>query len=130
MKIKTSELTGRALDYAVALAIGGTVNEDNTEVQAPNRDYFVSNVGKYTLKPSTDWEQCGQLMDKYCKSFGMVQRRANKTWNAFAYGKPWHGQDTMRLASGDTLQIAFCRAVVAAQLGDEVDIPDELMEGV
>ncbi|WP_338805084.1 hypothetical protein WDV76_08620 [Xenorhabdus griffiniae] len=30
--------------------------------------------------------------------------------------------------TGDTLQIAICRAVVAAQLGDEVEIPDELME--
>ncbi|CDM88202.1 phage protein NinX family protein [Xenorhabdus bovienii] len=130
MKIKTSELTGRALDWAVCLAIGGAANKDNTEVQAPNRDYYLLSNGKGNFTPSTDWDQCGELMDKYCKSFGMVQRRANETWRAFAYGTPRNGQDTMRLASGDTLQIAFCRAVVAAQLGDEIDIPDELVEGV
>ncbi|MDC9598920.1 hypothetical protein [Xenorhabdus anantnagensis] len=34
-----------------------------------------------------------------------------------------------KMQTGDTPQIAICRAVVAAQLGDEVEIPDEL-EGV
>ncbi|MBC8949347.1 hypothetical protein [Xenorhabdus sp. TS4] len=33
MKIKTSELTGRALDWAVCLAIGGTVNADNVQLR-------------------------------------------------------------------------------------------------
>ncbi|MGJ0580723.1 phage protein NinX family protein, partial [Xenorhabdus bovienii] len=65
MKIKTSELTGRALDWAVCLAIGGAANKDNTEVQAPNRDYYLLSNGKGNFTPSTDWSQCGQLIEKH-----------------------------------------------------------------
>ncbi|MCC8366518.1 DUF2591 family protein [Xenorhabdus sp. PB61.4] len=152
MKIKTSELTGKALDFSVAKAVGMDIymcsrsHDDeygwigNYEVTAHSFETPVITFGlcknlciefngdSTRYSPSTDWSQCGHLMDRYCKSFGMVQRRTNETWRAFAYGAPWNGQDTMRLASGDTLQIAFCRALVTAQLGDEVEIPSELME--
>ncbi|MBD1229352.1 phage protein NinX family protein [Xenorhabdus griffiniae] len=136
MKIKTSALTGRALDWAVAMineSMPTLINENGKYVVGiPNlfSTDFNGNLmpAYYQYSPSTNWALCGQLMDKYCKSFGMVQGITDKTWRAFAYGIPCRGQDTMRLASGDTLKIAFCRALVTAQLGDEVEIPDELVE--
>ncbi|MDE9495675.1 DUF2591 domain-containing protein [Xenorhabdus bovienii] len=118
MKIKTSELTGRALDWAVCLAIGGTVNADNTVVIPPNGVYCLLSNGSGDFTPSTDWSQCGELIEKYKVKF----EHGEHIW--FASCK--RGM----LALGRTPQIAICRAVVAARWGNEVDIPDELVEGV
>ncbi|MGJ0580870.1 phage protein NinX family protein, partial [Xenorhabdus bovienii] len=65
MKIKTSELTGRALDWTVCLAIGGTVNADNTVVIPPNGVYCLLSNGAGDFTPSTNWSQCGELIEKH-----------------------------------------------------------------
>ncbi|MDE9589919.1 phage protein NinX family protein [Xenorhabdus bovienii] len=122
MKIKTSELTGRALDWAVCLAIGGTVNEDNTEVQAPNNGYYLLSNGKGNFTPSTDWSQCGPLIDTYLIELNnqVISENEVEHWatcmDEYIYGS--------------TALEAACRIVVHAKLGDEVEIPDELVEGV
>ncbi|MEQ1969349.1 phage protein NinX family protein [Xenorhabdus nematophila] len=117
MKIKTNALTGRVLDWAVCLAIGGTVNEGNTEVVAPNSGYYLLSNGRGNFTPSSDWSICGQLIE----AFKIKSQHSVHIW----YASCKRGM----LALGRTPQIAICRAVVAAQLGDEVEIPDEL-EGV
>ncbi|MBD2816513.1 DUF2591 family protein [Xenorhabdus sp. Flor] len=121
MKLKTSELTGWALDWAVCLAIGGTVKSGI--IEAPNHDYFVTNIGKYTFTPSTDWALCGQLIERY--SIELVNELLDCVfiWSANCN---YVSDDYL---DGQTPQIAICRAVVAVQLGDEVEIPDELVEG-
>ncbi|MDE9536914.1 DUF2591 domain-containing protein [Xenorhabdus bovienii] len=122
MKIKTSELTGRALDWAVCLAIGGTVNEDNTEVQAPNNGYYLLSNGKGNFTPSTDWSQCGPLIDTYLIELNnqVISENEVEHWatcmDEYIYGS--------------TALEAACRIVVHVKLGDEVEIPDELVEGV
>ncbi|MDE9571291.1 phage protein NinX family protein [Xenorhabdus bovienii] len=125
MKIKTSELTGRALDWAVCLAIGGTANEDNTEVQAPNNGYYLLSNGKGNFTPSTDWSQCGELIEKHRVELDF--NSVSEEWSAYIFN--FEELESV-IEDGDTPQIAICRAVVATQLGDEVDIPDELVEGV
>ncbi|MDC9582770.1 DUF2591 family protein [Xenorhabdus sp. PR6a] len=153
MKLKTNELIGRALDFSVAKAIGmdiyicgrasddedGWIGNYNVTVAAFEKPVITvgfcgeicveSQAKSQKYSPSTNWKQCGQLIDKYCKSFGLVQDGTGKTWRSFAYGKPVNGIDMMMLSSGDSIQIAFCRALVTAMLGDEIDIPDELLEG-
>ncbi|MDE1480181.1 DUF2591 domain-containing protein [Xenorhabdus bovienii] len=122
MKIKTSALTGRALDWAVCLAIGGTANEDNTEVQAPNNVYYLLSNGKGNFTPSTDWAQCGQLIDTYLIELNnqVISENEVEHWatcmDEYIYGS--------------TALEAACRIVVHVKLGDEVEIPDELVEGV
>ncbi|MDE9479509.1 phage protein NinX family protein [Xenorhabdus bovienii] len=113
MKIKTSELTGRALDWAVAMADGRGVkiNELGYVFVCDNRS-----IGVYS--PTTRWDVCGELIEKYKVKF----EHSEHIW--FASCK--RGM----LALGRTPQIAICRAVVAARWGNEVDIPDELVEGV
>ncbi|CAM3637325.1 phage protein NinX family protein [Xenorhabdus thuongxuanensis] len=120
MKIKTSALTGRALDWAVAMAIGAKPvawEKRGKVLELPNRDYFVAADGYfYTFKPTTDWAQCGQLIEAY----KVKSEHSEHIWYASCKRR--------MLALGRTPQIAICRAVVAAQLGDEVEIPDELVE--
>ncbi|MDE9520061.1 DUF2591 domain-containing protein, partial [Xenorhabdus bovienii] len=57
--VKTSELTGRALDWAVAKSIGlpaivtPLTPFGNLIIEGMEEDYT----------PSTDWSQCGPLID-------------------------------------------------------------------
>ncbi|CDG21039.1 conserved protein of unknown function [Xenorhabdus poinarii G6] len=111
MKLKTSELTGLALDYAVAIA----------------QRWEIVIITEYS--PSTDWEQCGQLIEKYIDDLTHMAFRGDH-WVANCRAVLVDDFSIFKTQTGDTPQIAICRAVVAAQSGDEVDIPDELLEGV
>lgn len=114
MKIKTSELIGRPLDYAVIIANGW---EDDY------RKYgFALGAGDSTYEPSTDWAQGGPIlvedMIMYSYAFGLFW-----TWlNDDPEG------DRNPRASGPTLLVAIARCRVASKLGDEVDIPEELLQ--
>lgn len=116
IEVKTSELIGPALDWAVAKAEG-----DEHWTSDRNIDWFAWRMRNW--KPSTDWAQCGPLIEKYMirtQYAADTEKRADagclaQTWRPYA------------LAHGDTLLIAACRAIVAAELGDTVQVPKELM---
>ncbi|OTA15015.1 hypothetical protein Xbed_03626 [Xenorhabdus beddingii] len=105
MKIKTSELTGRALDWAVARATRTTMPSINQWIIWD--DYH----------PSTNWLVCGQLIEEFSIRLGHAL-----LWSANCH---YVSDDYL---DGETPQIAICRAVVAAKLGEEVDIPDEIFD--
>ncbi|AYA39920.1 DUF2591 family protein [Xenorhabdus nematophila] len=68
MKIKTSELTGRALDWSVAMAIGAKeeiISKERIWLKLSNGYYYVSNRGLYNFEPSNNWIQCGKLIEEY-----------------------------------------------------------------
>ncbi|MDE9527949.1 phage protein NinX family protein [Xenorhabdus bovienii] len=118
MKIKTSELTGRALDWAVAKSIGLPA------IVTPFGNLIIEGMEEdYT--PSTDWSQCGELIEKHRVELDF--NSVSEEWSAYIFN--FEELESV-IEDGDTPQIAICRAVVATQLGDEVDIPDELVEGV
>jgi hypothetical protein len=96
--MKTSELTGAALDWAVAKAIG---------------EYKPVAVPHY----STDWAQGGPIIEKE----GIRLHRSHTgDWWAGAESEPH------KPISGPTPLIAAMRCYVASKLGDEVDVPEEL----
>lgn len=118
MKIKTSELTGPALDWAALVATGGDkyalqrMLEMAMRMKSP-----VDVLGGF--HPSTDWSQGGPLIEARCVGFSYISDQ----WLATA--------DETSVGCGATEQgpnhlIAAMRAIVAAELGDEVDIPEEL----
>ncbi|MBI6550711.1 phage protein NinX family protein [Xenorhabdus lircayensis] len=127
MKLKTSELTGRALDWAVALAADAKSVEcsriGDYLLELPNSDYFFATGDWYTFRPSTDWAPCGQLIDIFRMEITNVL--VNDVWKYYATCPHLMGE----YQHGNTPKLAICRAVVAAQLGDEVEIPDMLLEG-
>lgn len=95
--MKTSELTGAALDWAVARCEG---REWNT---------YAANE-----HPSTDWAQGGPI----------IEREQIATY--LEYQDSWAATDGNYRMPGDTPLIAAMRCYVASQLGDTVDIPKEL----
>lgn len=113
--VRTSELIGAPLDWAVAKAQG-------VEIDLPGSDVvWAKYAGAYS--PSTDWSQGGPLIEKY-----MVRTQyaadTEKRVDAGCLAQVWR---PYVMAHGNTLLIAACRAIVAANLGDEVQIPAELL---
>lgn len=132
VEVKTSELIGPALDWAVAKAIGYQVVEvppdfhgnNAGEVLAPagliESGYRWPNVGRvhpaaFCKNWSVDWEHGGPLFDLYCSALN----KSESGWWALA-GK--------RIGEGETAMVAICRAIVATKFGEVAQVPAELVE--
>lgn len=115
MKIKTAELIGSALDWAVAKCLG--LNPTSTHIFNAT---WPDGLELEFYRPSTEgadvigimeWERISAFDEgssfSACYSRG---KRAAQRW------------------SGPTLRIAVCRCFVAAKLGDEVDVPEEILK--
>jgi len=98
MKIKTSELTGPALDWAVAKCEGSGQE----------------------LSYSTDWAQGGPIIERGMIGLEFLAGAGDAgmdVWVASIGGID---------ECGPTPLIAAMRCYVASKLGDEVEIPEEL----
>ena len=117
MKVKTQELIGPALDWAVAKC------EDESIRLADGRVRFALSqfTNDYDLySPSDDWAQGGPIIElNEIGSFHYIHGFHGSTWSA-SIGSCGFQQD------GPTPLIAAMRCYVASKLGDVVDIPDEL----
>ena len=132
MKIKTAELIGRQLDYAVALSAGGTGFRYDTIasywITIDGKHYVLSNGWSedqcYT--PSTNWLRGGPIIEreKIQTSFGHGLNA--KLWFAERYRNYAAGRDTASQQYGPTPLIAAMRCFCASKLGNEVDVPEEL----
>ena len=105
MKIKTNELTGTALDWAVAKCLG-------TEHLFAGHE-----VGR--LHYSTDWAHGGPIIEE--EMIELVPH-TDALWDAMY-------RDQHIPNDGPTPLIAAMRCYVASKLGEECDIPDELITG-
>jgi len=115
MKIKTAELTGAALDWAVAKASGVEHRYRHTT----GGDYNGNTVTVYR-RFSTDWSQGGPIIER--ERIDIEYDLGDKCWNA-----RWHGSNEWTFYQADTPLIAAMRCFVASKLGDEVDVPEELV---
>lgn len=124
MKVKTSDLRGAALDWAVAAARDLSFGLSCGQIYLPNSSGDF--VREYS--PSSNWAHGGPLIDSFKVDIYWHER--------YGGGGPMfeaHCGTEFVLADrpdtvGETALIAICRAIVLAKLGDEVEIPDELCE--
>ena len=107
--MKTAELTGAALDWAVAKCEGIGLGPRGSVVY-----YFEGDPAMW--QPSTDWAQGGPIIERNL----ITIFRHDEEW--FAHSQLSTPEDF----HGDTPLIAAMRCYVASQLGDEVEIPEEL----
>ena len=131
--VKTAELEGSALDWAVAISEG----HDPLMIPIQRNKYVVgvtvvdgNGVGGFVCQYSTNWSACGPLIDTRMIDITQCTGRA-KTHKARAVMDSSF-LDKMGLrqrvsSSGPTALIAACRAIVAAKLGDVVSVPAELV---
>jgi Protein of unknown function (DUF2591) len=106
--VKTSELTGNQLDWAVAKCEGLNIGT-------------ASGCGIYTeeakwFAPSTDWAQGGPIIERYRIA---IDHSEGNDWCASS-------EVSKRPQSAATPLIAAMRCYVAAKMGDEIEIPEEL----
>ena len=122
MKIKSSELKDHALDWAVATC-------QNVECDRQNRPiWFDDEDQRADYTPSTDPAQAYPIIDregitvsKYAKE---LEQPLDKLW----FANTWDSDVNMdNVVEGPTPLIAAMRCYVASKLGDEVDVPEELL---
>lgn len=127
MRIKTSELSGPSLDWAVAQCEHLATDE--------------------TYTPSTRWDQGGPIIERE----GITTRKVRGTWHAMSekdsgtdqrvnwcrhtyigakrYGKlSYEVSPRTQRFEGDSLLVAAMRCHVATRLGDEVEVPSAYSE--
>ena len=131
--MKTADLIGHALNWAVAQAEGDKVyrpclgRPDNWDkaayladgsddrwvvrVQNPTLAYFVD----WTYNPSGAWWQGGEIIEREKLEF---REGLSGMYASYQGGQTWFGT---------THLIAAMRCYVASKLGDEVDVPEELL---
>lgn len=124
--MKTNELTGPALDWAVAKCEGleVTVFDDvySVDVILPSGDHFF---------PSTNWAQGGPIIEReeitlrHYPHFKSAIEHLPARWCA-ELDHVIGGLTYCAEAYGPTPLIAAMRCYVASKLGDEVDVPGEL----
>lgn len=141
MKIKTSELTGAALDWAVAKCEGHLELQPYLGKMIPRvviDPEFWAEDGKPMVRlnpcpqtyynpeyaPSKDWSQGGPIIER--ERIGVTpftvqvgDDAGNREWFA-------NHESQGDFFDGPTPLIAAMRCYVASKLGDEVEVPDEL----
>lgn len=130
MKIKTSELEGAALDWATGVAVKGPdcviYEDDGSHVSAHSYHEKTTSGYWHGWMPSTQWSQGGPLIDEHGISFATVGTGPRDASGKEPVVSIISGIDG-GIGQGPTHLIAACRAIVAAKLGDNVDVPDALV---
>lgn len=113
--MKTSELNDIQLDYAV------TMVEDPEAIRYGVADWREQRrnkavKGEYVHRYHQSWAQSGPIIERERIAIDFD----HDVWNAAKYGLPW-------FIGGPTPLIAAMRCYVASKLGEEVEIPEELI---
>lgn len=153
--MKTSELTGAALDWAVAKAAGHTIGIvfgrgacrypgvharnyaggtdsmpfvlASTLKEARDADYpGVFFSGTRYWTPSTNWSQGGPIIER--EHIGVCYYREADGWEVPNWAAWRTDTDDRVQFMGETALIAAMRCFCSAKLGDEIDIPEELCQ--
>ena len=120
MKVKTANLKGAALNWAVAKCEGlldsrGRISDE----------YIDSLRSHQTGDFTSDWSVAGPIIDREKINLILLPSpnyTSNKEWNY------WVGSIVTHSVTGPSPLIAAMRCFVASRMGDEIEIPDELLD--
>ena len=122
--MKTSELTGPALDWAVAKCEGAYNPSVDTDIDGTKR----VNYGGMYPEWSTDWAQGGPIIEREGLTLDLTDVLFDhETDECVQLDKPewWASRDDVT-GRGPSPLIAAMRCYVASKLGDEIELPKEL----
>jgi hypothetical protein len=125
--MKTSELTGAALDWAVAKCEGVDIDKYfDAWVPDPDEPHF-----NKQFKPSTDWSQGGPIIEREKLTVMYDDDWKFDPTDPEDNGERWFANTNdvyyEPTAYGPTPLIAAMRCYVASKLGDDIEIPEELL---
>ena len=126
--IKTSELTGVALDWAVSIAEGHHYDIVDGQVvtgrEVPiTSGEFAGCMCDEVYSPSTDWAQGGPIIERE----GITVSKEDSSWSAYFRDNLFEEDGSEFWSVGQTPPIAAMRCYVASKLGDSMSIPVELL---
>jgi hypothetical protein len=135
--MKTSDLTGPALNWAVGVAQGKQWKNDpdlgmhHTEHPHPDQraNMLLFPIGWWKMddwscevySPSSDWSQGGPIIEREVIELN-IHDHMTMEWIATR-----REGSSVSEERGPTPLVAAMRCFVASKLGDEVDIPEELI---
>ena len=130
--MKTSELTGAALDWAVAQSQSFVEQGPYGMPRLVDGGVQLHYCGVYLgspYAPSTDWAEGGPIIEREGINLtrfneGEVDPEEVGTWDACYDRETFGGEGSF---NGPTPLIAAMRCYVASKLGDDVDLPCEFM---
>ncbi len=111
--MKTSELIGAALDWAVAKCEFPYASSEDIQVWV--QPLACDDAEDFKFQPSTNWEQGGPI----------IQRAELSSLKCYNHNE-WGCLNGEVFCEGSTPLIAAMRCYVASKLGDEVELPTEL----
>ena len=120
--MKTSKLTGVSLDWAVAKCRG--VHISTVQSHGFLEVHYSKENGGDIYSPSTDWAQGGPIIEREGINLSVVWESGKPSWEAII-DTPESGDTDFHY--GKTALVAAMRCYVASKLGDEVEIPNELL---
>lgn len=133
LKVNTSELSGAALDWAIAVQEGRTVVLDPMafktgsqsghwvwEEKEENKKNIYQIIG-LDYSPSSNWEQAGTLMERHNVYPSCYHGCDKNNPNKYQAG------EDVSWCRGDTPLVAVMRSLVRAKVGDEIYIPEGLV---
>jgi hypothetical protein len=124
--ILVAEATGPALDWLVAVAANDLQEDGGQVFLKRGRLYWTGEDGGEALRysPSTDWSQGGPIIDRLmdtCHFFILENDKGHGHHCALSITPHDNHHGT-----GKTPLIAAMRCYVTSELGEEVEVPDEL----
>ncbi len=121
MKIKTADLIGPALDWAVASI--ETLPIDHLYLfygkPAIDREYL-GRIYAFRCEFSSNWSQGGPIIERERIGVRHIGRSIE--------GELWDASISDEEIEGPTPLIAAMRCFVASKLGDKIEIPEELLK--
>ncbi|MFU7495819.1 phage protein NinX family protein [Pseudomonas aeruginosa] len=133
VEVKTCELEGPALDWAVAkasrLELTSIKFGSGVWVKGLLPPGIMPNATRW--EPSNNWAQAGPLIEKFhiqtsYNGNGFSRSPTREYWCAYVCEDS--GQELRPSGGGPTAIIAACRAIVTASLGETVSVPAELIK--
>ncbi len=131
MLVKTAELIGKPLDWAVTKCEYNAMSELGISIKPWVLEALAK--GERFDPYSTDWLWGGPIIDRARISvFELPSGLDLKEHPTFKPGDLWeaeimpHGEDSIRFC-GPTPLVAVARCHAASKFGDEVEIPDVLV---
>lgn len=117
-RVKTADLTGPALDWAVAKCRGFAGLDEDLWLMRDG----IADMPLHAYTPSTDWAQGGPIIERMVERHGLVFACRGKT---VVCSLPFSIEHQEWF--GDTPLIAAMRCFATKALGAEVDVPEELL---
>lgn len=121
VKIKTSELTGAALDWAVAKCQGYTLADIRS---------FIGEQWSGAKRWHDVWAMAGPIVEREGIEIRVIDDSYPVLWSACLsdpFGSKRNKGISLHSYVGHRPLIAAMRCYVASKLGDEIEIPKELL---